>query len=945
MTRRSALLLLAVLVLLDGRPATAQEAPTTAATNYGAESYRLVSSPDEIVSVLESGITVIVRRVQSPVVSVRAYAHTGGVYETKWLGGGLSHLLEHLVAGGTNDRRSEAENRNLLQKIGNNSNAYTTTDHTCFFVNTAAEHMEEAVDLVSGWMLGAKITPAEYAREYEVVQREVEMGEGEPDRVFWKLTQSNRYRVSPARVPVVGYKEVIQSLSRDDVYGYYQLAYQPNNLLFAVAGDIDPEKLLAAVQKNVAAARPGREFSHELPAEPPVSAPRTVVATFPRLGQAKLEIGFPTVRLDDPDMYPLDVLATVMGAGESSMLVEELRDKRRLVSAVTAGDYTPNYVDGTFTITMELDADKIDDATKAVLEMIEQVKTSPIDPQRLARAKTQVRAGRLKSMQTSEDIIGSMAVDFLSTGDPHFSDRYVDRVAEVTAAQVQAAAQKYLDRSKLLTTALLPSESVGSAGLPKAEDLLRPVAPTTQPKTTPAAEPKITRVVLDNGVILLHKQITSTPLVDVRLYALGGLTREDQKTNGLGTLAMEMATRGTKSRSAQQIAEFFDSIGGDLAAECGNNSWYWTMTCMKPDLAKALDVYADVVNNPSFPDSELPGVKQRVLAGIESQDADWYTQAVRFFRKSYFSPGNSPYQFMPIGQKDVIASATAQQLQQWYNEKIINSRRVLAIFGDVDLSEAQSLAKQYFGAGPKVAAEVPAPPAENVKPAEGVASVNVTAVDVQKTEQALAGVVIGFKSDSIIGQPSLFPLTVADTMTSGYGYPTGYLHEILRGRGLVYVVHAIIMPGRSAQIPGTFMIYAGCDPRNVNEVVDVILENIARCQGSNQEMNADWFDRSKLLINTGEAMQNETPAQQATTAALDELYGLGYDYHDQFSQRINAVTLDQVRSVARARLREAVVTVSTPAPELVEKKTGVREYKTFPPVDLTPRGVQHDSGG
>jgi predicted Zn-dependent peptidase len=141
------------------------------------------------------------------------------------------------------------------------------------------------------------------------------------------------------------------------------------------------------------------------------------------------------------------------------------------------------------------------------------------------------------------------------------------------------------------------------------------------------------------------------------------------------------------------------------------------------------------------------------------------------------------------------------------------------------------------------------------------------------------------------------------------------------------------------------MIYAGCDPRNVNEVVDVILENIARCQGSDAEMNADWFNRSKLLINTGEAMQNETPAQQATTAALDELYGLGYDYHDKFSQRIDAVTLDQVRSVARARLRDAIVTVSTPAPELVEKKTGVREYNTFPPVDLTPRGVQHDTGG
>ncbi|HMB95729.1 MAG TPA: pitrilysin family protein, partial [Tepidisphaeraceae bacterium] len=199
----------------------AQE-PATKPVDNSIESYRLVNEPDEIISVLNNGLTVIVKRVQSPVVAVRAYAQTGGVYEGKWLGGGLSHLLEHLVAGGTNQRRTEEQNRNLLQKIGNNSNAYTTYDHTCFYVNTTTEHLDEAVDLVAGWMLGAKITPAEYAREYQVVQRELEMDKGDPDWIMWDLTQRVRYRVSPARVPVIGYQEVIQGLSRDDVYGYYQ---------------------------------------------------------------------------------------------------------------------------------------------------------------------------------------------------------------------------------------------------------------------------------------------------------------------------------------------------------------------------------------------------------------------------------------------------------------------------------------------------------------------------------------------------------------------------------------------------------------------------------------------------------------------------------------------------------------------------------------------------
>src|SRR5437588_10267381 len=181
-------------------------AATTKPSGYGREEYRIVEQPDEIVSVLKNGVQVIVKRVPSPVVAVRGYVHAGGSYEGQWLGGGLSHLLEHLVAGGSCERRSEAENRDLLQRIGNNSNAYTTTDHTAYFINTTPEHMAEAVDLISGWMLGAKITPDEYRREYEVVQRELEKDKGEADWVFYELTQQNRYRESPSGVPVIGYQ-------------------------------------------------------------------------------------------------------------------------------------------------------------------------------------------------------------------------------------------------------------------------------------------------------------------------------------------------------------------------------------------------------------------------------------------------------------------------------------------------------------------------------------------------------------------------------------------------------------------------------------------------------------------------------------------------------------------------------------------------------------------
>ncbi len=584
---------------------------------YGAEISRVVDRKDEIISVLRNGMVVIAKRVPSPVASVRGYCFTGGVYEGKWLGGGLSHLLEHLVAGGSNQRRTEAQNRDLLQRIGNNSNAYTSEDHTAFFVNTTTGHMDEAVDLVTGWMLGALITPAEYRREYQVVQRELEMGKGEPDRQFYYLSATNRYKVSPARVPVIGYQEVIQGLSRDDVYSYYKLAYQPNNMLFAVAGDIDPEQMLLSVRKYVSDAKPGRVSSHDIAAEPQVMSPRTVVATFPKLGQAKLQLGFPSVRMDDPDLYALDLLADVLGGSESSLLVREIRDKQQLVNTISVDDETPSYAAGTFSIDMELDPEKVQPATDAVLAMLESIKKNGVDDESLARAKTDIRVALVKRLQTTEEIASSLAEDYMTTGDAHFSELYVKRIDALTGADVKRVAGKYLDRTRLLTSAMLPAEYAGAQGLPRAVDLIRPIgsagASTTQPAAASPAS-QVVRAELDNGTILLLKRISTSPLIVVQMYAVGGITAEDAKTNGLGNLTMLSLPRGTATRSADDISRFFSSIGGEMETACGNNTWSWTATCLKGDLEKTLDVYADIVNNPAFDPKEVDQMKRRISA-------------------------------------------------------------------------------------------------------------------------------------------------------------------------------------------------------------------------------------------------------------------------------------------------------------------------------------------
>ena len=377
-------------------------------------------------------------------------------------------------------------------------------------------------------MLTAEITEPEYRREYQVVQRELEMDKGNPDFVFALMTNINRYRVSPERVPVIGFQEVIQGLKVDDVRGYYHLAYQPNNLVFVVAGSLDPELMLQAVQKNVADAKPGRVFPHDITPEPQVLAPRTFVATFPKLGSARLELGYPTVRLDDPDLYALDLLSVIFAQGESSILVQRLRDQLQLVTDISAGDNTPSYVTGTFAI--ECSATPRSPAVKSrracrdreVEGVRRSMRIGSPGERADARAARRSAADRRIHRRT-------IATDYFQTGDAHFQDHYIERIQNVTSAELTAAAKKYLDPQRLLTTALLPSEAAGNSELPKAEDLFRARRPRpTSRRPTAPSDQSVTRCAVQRHVVL-HKRLSTAPLVSIKLYCQR--RRERRKCN------------------------------------------------------------------------------------------------------------------------------------------------------------------------------------------------------------------------------------------------------------------------------------------------------------------------------------------------------------------------------------------------------------------------------
>lgn len=854
------------------------------------ETKRLLDRADERVSVLDNGMTVILKAHRTaPVVSVRMYCRTGSIYEQEYLGCGLSHLFEHLLHGGETANRTEEESREILNKLGSDSNAFTSLDTTGYYINTTREKWPTALNLLADWITHPTWPQAAFEREWEVVQRELERDADNPDRQLFYLTNETMYREHPARYPIIGYQPVVQTLTKEDVIAYYERMYVPDNVVVCIAGDIDLDEALFQVSQEFVSFTRKPMPTIVLPEEPEMATPR-FASRHMNVQAAILRLAWPSIELTHPDLYALDVLSYVLTQGESSRLVRTIRD-RRLTYTIDSFSWTPEWARGIFTITARLAPQNDEQAKAAILQQVELLQRELITEEELDQAKQQKAAEHVFASQTAEDAGSMMARDFLSTGDVHFSRAYVENIQKVTVEQIREMARKYLQPQRLATIMILPEGYE---------------APEASEHATPEPEP-VRKIVLDNGLRCLIRRDPTAPLVAIQSFSVGGVSTETEETNGLSQLAALVAPRGTPTRSAEEIARAFDSRGGYFSGQSGNNTLYFQAQVLADDFPVALEVFADVVCHASFPEEEVELQRERQVDAIRRIDEHWRSELFSYFTSHLFE--NSPYRFDTVGRESVVADATREEVARFYRERVTAPSTVLAVFGDIDVAKTESLLRRHFG-------EMTADPAQTPDyPPEPELTSPKLYVKVKSADRQAAGVAVGFHGMRLTNTDDTIPVAVLDTIMSGYRMPTGWLHEALRGgeASYVYEVHAFNRPGYT---PGYFGMYAACEPTRVSEVYGIIAAQIDKARAG--EFTADELERAKTIITTTELMQQQTNSDRAMQASLDELYGLGYDYREEFVTKVEAVTLDDVKRVARKYFTVPVITIVTPAPDAVD---------------------------
>jgi zinc protease len=844
--------------------------------------------PGVKLTALDNGLVIIVREDHSaPVVSAQAWVMAGSIHEGRWLGAGLSHVLEHMLFKGTTTRPGSRIDQEV-QEAGGYMNAYTSFDRTVYHIDVPNTGARTAIDILCDIMQHASLPPDELAKEMDVIRREMDMNVDDPGRRASRRLFETAYTRSPYRLTVIGYPDIFNELKPDDIRGYYQEKYAPNNVFYVVTGDIQNDEVVAQIREAYAQSKAKAMPPMVLPEEPKQTAAREIVEEAPiELGHLHFAWHIPELR--HPDVPALDVLAVLLGSGRSSRLFQQVREKAGLVHHVDAWTYSPGNP-GLIGVSAIVDADKFTIARNAILAEIEKIKSISVSSNEVSKAAKQFTSATLSTRKTMEGQANDLGGSWLAANNLTFSERYLAAVKRVTTHDVQRIAREYLTAENRTLYALLPDG--------------------TSPKVSAAVETNsdqpIKKFELPNGLRLLVKENHRLPFVEFRAAFKGGVLAETTANNGITQLLAKTLLKGTLTRTAEKIATEIESVGGNIDSYGGNNSFGVNAEVLSSDFETGLDLLADVLLNPIFPANELDREREVQIASISARKDDLLKSASVSMRRGLF--GDTGYGLDSLGTEESVGKISTGDLKSFHQKLTVPNNCVLAIYGDVKVGDVRAAVEKAFGKWNGAPVSDPAR-SNSIKSKLAGSETGAPKRVIEFRDKKQAVLVIGFTGTTMDSEDR-YPLDVLQECCSDLG--SRLFLRIREQLGLAYYVGAQNLAGL---VPGYFAFYTGTEPAKAAQVETELLKEaeLLRAEG----LTAEELKRAKAKIIGQKKIARQDLGNLASLTALDELYGLGYQRTELDDAKYEAVTLEQVKAAAQKYLKPDGFVVSIVKPEKI----------------------------
>lgn len=363
---------------------------------------------------------------------------------------GITHLLEHMAFKGTS-KRSAREIAGVIDSVGGHLNAYTTKEYTCFYVKVLDRHFQLGMELLSDLVLNALLAPEELEKERNVVLEEIKSYEDSPDEQVFDLLTQTILNSHPLGHSILGTPETIRNLTREDLLAYKERFYTPGNSCLAVAGNVNPEEVIAAAGEYWG------KFHGQTAGEEkiPVKIKGENILKSKKTEQVHLCVGTPGFPRDHEDRYILMVLDNILGGSVSSRLFQELREERGLVYA-TGSHYAAFMDTGLFTVYAGTSLENFTEVLKVIRGQFEDLKNGPLSGEEVQRAKEQIKGNFWLSMENSTNRMSRLAKSDLFYKKIITPEEVVARIDQVTAGEVLRVARTLFQDDFLTLTAIGP---------------------------------------------------------------------------------------------------------------------------------------------------------------------------------------------------------------------------------------------------------------------------------------------------------------------------------------------------------------------------------------------------------------------------------------------------------------------------------------------------------
>jgi len=617
-------------------------------------------------TILPNGLTLLVKPDRSAALaSIQVWVRTGSIHEGEQLGAGLSHFLEHMLFKGTS-RRSGREISATVQANGGYINAYTTFDRTVYYIDLPSEHFEVAVDLLADAVLHSTLPADEVLREKDVILREIAMTRDDPDNRLWEALFAAAFREHPYRQPIIGHRDVFSAVDRETLLKYYRERYVPNNLVVVIAGDVGTNEARAAVERHFGGAPRSRLAPVLVPVEPVQLAPRRL-HRLEKVEVVRGALAWPIPGLTDPSAPVLDLLAMVLGVGESSILWQEIREKRKLVHTIDASSWNPG-TSGLFCVSYTCDAGKREEAEAAILRVVSPpAGARPFTARQVRKAQRQLVVGEINTCKTMSGQASRLGMAEVVVGDLEFSRSYFERLSHVGPEDLERALRAYVVPSRIISVSIEPEAAGDAVAARPAEASI-------------GGRPDFEEVRLSNGARIIFQQDRRLPNLHLRLLTLGGPMSEATGRRGSSALLATLLTKDTRRRRAAEVAGRIEEVGGYFSSFSGDNTLGLSAEVLPPDAKLALGVIAEGALLPAFRSETLGVERDAQIAGLREENDDVVSFARRLLRSKFF--GAHPFALGAQGDEHGVASTGADDLSALWRRLLVGSGAVLAVAGD-----------------------------------------------------------------------------------------------------------------------------------------------------------------------------------------------------------------------------------------------------------------------